>query len=224
MNVLDVLKRWFILVFFMLQRFFEFKSKITKKSFIIFGLPSSGKTSIIYFFKLGYLITTVSTLFINEENFKINLKIEKDDTKEQNYDITFYEVGKNCSYNLIKEYSDISNDVIYIVDSVQKGNLSEARDDFIRILYEFRFIYRKCKFLIFMNKQDSNGCLSSQEIINFFALPKDLLIRCNFISCSTLSGQGLKEGLEWLLYYNLPFYNNELNCIDRRTATKYLEL
>ncbi|KOB89199.1 hypothetical protein PFDG_04747 [Plasmodium falciparum Dd2] len=115
MNVLDVLKRWFILVFFMLQRFFEFKSKITKKSFIIFGLPSSGKTSIIYFFKLGYLITTGKTLFINEESFKINLKIEKDDTKEQNYDITFYEVGKNGSYILIKEYSDISNDVIYIV-------------------------------------------------------------------------------------------------------------
>ncbi|CAA9990769.1 ADP-ribosylation factor, putative [Plasmodium knowlesi strain H] len=192
----------------------------TKKKFIIFGLPSSGKTSIIYFFKLGYLITTVRTLFINEESFSVKIKTDKNTLGERNYEVTFFEVGTDCSYSLIKEYADISNDMIYIVDSTHRSALSEAREEFIRIIYDFRFVYRKCKFLIFMNKQDSNGCLPSDEIINYFALPKELHFRCKFFSCSTLSGQGLKEGLEWLVSTNVFFDTND-DAVERSERTFY---
>ncbi|GAW83369.1 ADP-ribosylation factor [Plasmodium gonderi] len=219
MNFFRVLKNCFMLVFFMLYRLFSLKYP-TKKNFIIFGLPSSGKTSILYFFKLGYLITTVRTLFINEESFYLKIKTDKNNSDERNYEITFFEIGTDCPYRLIKEYADISNDVIYIVDSAHKSALSEAREEFIRIIYDFRFIYRKCKFLIFMNKQDSNGCLKSEEIINYFALPKELLYRCKFFSCSTLSGQGLKEGLEWLVNTNV-FPDKNDDAIEMRERRLY---
>ncbi|CRG97552.1 ADP-ribosylation factor, putative [Plasmodium gallinaceum] len=198
----------------MFLRFFSLKP--TRKNLIIFGLPSSGKTSIIYFFKLGYLITTVRTFLINEECFTITLKTDKDNFEEKKFKVKFFEVGSDCSFNLIKEYSEISNDLIYIVDSSQKGSLREARDDFIRIIYDFRFIYRRCKFLIFLNKQDSNGCLKSEEIINYFSLPKELLFRCKFISCSTLSGEGLKEGLDWLLNSNVFLNKTDVNYENKR--------
>ncbi|KAI4834720.1 ADP-ribosylation factor [Plasmodium brasilianum] len=158
----------------------------------------------------------VKTLFINEESLSIKIKKDKNSFEEKNYEITFFEVGKNCSYNLIKEYSSISDDVIYIVDSVHKSTLNEARDEFIRIVYDFQFIYRKCKFLIFLNKQDSKGCLRSEEIINYFALPKELLYRCKFVRCSTLSGEGLTEGLEWLLNSNVFVELNDFTDRNRR--------
>ncbi|VWU50962.1 ADP-ribosylation factor, putative [Hepatocystis sp. ex Piliocolobus tephrosceles] len=198
MNLFIFFKKCFKCVLFMLYRFFNLNHP-EKKKIIIFGLPLSGKTSIIYFLKLGYLITTVRTLFINEETFSIEIKNDKNDFKTKSYEISLYEIGQQCSYNLIKQYSDVSDDLIYIVDSTQMGELSEARDDFIRIIYEFRFIYKKCKFLIFLNKQDSNGCLKSEEIIKYFALPKELMCRSRFVPCSTLSGKGLKEGIEWIL-------------------------
>ncbi|SCQ16804.1 ADP-ribosylation factor, putative [Plasmodium ovale] len=202
----------------MIYRFFSLKYA-TKKNYIIFGLPSSGKTSIVYFFKLGYLITTVRTHFVNEESLSIKIRTDKNSFDEKNYEITFYEVGQECSYNLVKNYSDISNDVIYIVDSTHKSGLREARDEFIRIIYDYRFVYRKCKFLIFMNKQDSNGCLKSEEIINYFALPNELLFRCKFFSCSTLSGQGLREGLEWLLCTHV--FSEKNDVLERHRKLYY---
>ncbi|CXJ14217.1 ADP-ribosylation factor, putative [Plasmodium berghei] len=213
MNIFEFIKKYFMFIFFMVYRFFNIKYPI-KKKFIIFGLPSSGKTSIIYFFKLGYLITNVKTYFINEEKFTLKIKNDKNHNEEKNYEINFYEIGHNCSYNLVKEYADISDDIIYIIDSIRKDKLCECREDFIRIIYDFRFIYRKCKFLIFMNKQDSNGCLKPEEIINYFALPNELQYRCKFISSSTLSGQGLNEGLEWLLNYNV--FSEKEEIIEQR--------
>ncbi|WBY60734.1 ADP-ribosylation factor [Plasmodium yoelii yoelii] len=65
-----------------------------------------------------------------------------------------------------------------------------------------------------MNKQDSNGCIKPEEIINYFALPNELQYRCKFISSSTLSGQGLNEGLEWLLNYNV--FSEKEEIIERR--------
>eukprot|EP00366_Plasmodium_knowlesi_P004561 XP_002262059.1 ADP-ribosylation factor, putative [Plasmodium knowlesi strain H] len=209
----------FIYLFFLfiLYRLFSLKDP-TKKKFIIFGLPSSGKTSIIYFFKLGYLITT--NTFHQRRKFQRENQNRQNTLGERNYEVTFFEVGTDCSYSLIKEYADISNDMIYIVDSTHRSALSEAREEFIRIIYDFRFVYRKCKFLIFMNKQDSNGCLPSDEIINYFALPKELHFRCKFFSCSTLSGQGLKEGLEWLVSTNVFFDTND-DAVERSERTFY---
>lgn len=201
MNIFEAIKKCLSFLIFLFLRIFNINPAI-KKNFIIFGLPSSGKTSILYFLKLGYLITTVSTYLINEENFTV--KISDDDTfEEKKYNLKFYEVGNECSLSLIQEYADKADDLIYIVDSTQKRKLSEAREEFIRILYEFQFIYRKCKFLIFLNKQDSLGSLSAHDIITYFALPEELLFRCKFVGCSTLSGEGINEGLKWLLNSNI---------------------
>jgi signal recognition particle receptor subunit beta len=56
---------------------------------------------------------------------------------------------------------------------------------------------QSCPLLIFANKQDKNGCLSTDEI---FKKIKNLELKQNFhvSGCSGISGEGLFEGLEWI--------------------------
>lgn len=201
MNIFEAIKKCLSFILFLILRIFNINPSI-KKEIIIFGLPSSGKTSVLYFLKLGYLITTVSTYLVNEERFTVKL-YDDDSLEDKKYELKFYEIGNECSLRLIQEYAEKADDLIYIVDSTQRSALGEAREEFIRILYEFRFVYRKCKFLILLNKQDSLGCLSVHEIITYFSLPEELLFRCKFVACSTLSGIGLNEGLCWLVNSNV---------------------
>lgn len=220
MNIFEVLRKCFNLLVLLFLRIFNFNNYI-KKKFIIFGLPSSGKTSILYFLKLGYLITTVPTYLINEESFTVEINKELCPSESNRFKLNFFEIGNDCSANLIKEYADVSDGLIYVVDSTKRRSLSEAREDFIRTLYDFRFIERSCKFLIFINKQDSIGCLSAEEIINYFSLPEELLYRCKFISCSTMSGNGIKEGLEWLLNTNILLQSYETKY-ENKEKTSFL--
>ena len=53
--------------------------------------------------------------------------------------------------------------------------------------------------MVYANKQDIDGALSADEIMKSIELEEITLRPWSITSCSALTGEGVKEGLEWLV-------------------------
>lgn len=101
--------------------------------------------------------------------------------------------------------------MIWVVDSVDKRRLQDCKDELEQLLKEevikFINIYFTCKklagasILIFANKQDVQGALSSNQIKDVLELEGQIGTNRHWAiqSCSAVSGEGLLEGVEWLI-------------------------
>jgi len=54
--------------------------------------------------------------------------------------------------------------------------------------------------LIFCNKQDLKGALTSEEIRKFLDLERIMSRHWGIIPCSAVTGEGLIDGIDWLVY------------------------
>ncbi|KAF8677146.1 hypothetical protein GQ55_1G023000 [Panicum hallii var. hallii] len=150
------------------------------------GLDAAGKTTILYRLHMGEVLSTVPTVGFNVE--KVQYK---------NVVFTVWDVGgQEKLRSLWKMYLSNSDALIYVVDSLDRERIGDARQEFQTIIKDP--LMANSIILVFANKQDLRGAMSTDEVSEGLGL-HDLRNRIWHIqgTCA-LRGEGLYDGLDWL--------------------------
>ena len=147
------------------------------------GFEAAGKASILYQMKIGKLIESIKTI---DYNYKVI------DYKGLN--ITFLDYYDHFR---VKLFYEISDGIIFVVDSNEKETFEIARDILLECLNDERL--KDAAFLIFANKQDLNEAISPIELTKILEIEKIKNRKWFVQGSSAISGQGIKEGLNWLI-------------------------
>ncbi len=154
---------------------------------LILGFDGCGKTSILYKLKLNEFIQTIPTIGFNVETVKYG-----------NVDLTIWDVG-GCDKirPLIRHYFENTKGIIFIIDSQESERQSDVKEELWRIFGEDTLI--NVPVLIYLNKVDIHNGLQSEHIIKELKLSEVKNRKWFVQSCSAKTGDGLYEGLDWLI-------------------------
>ncbi|XP_057965574.1 ADP-ribosylation factor 2-like [Malania oleifera] len=154
------------------------------------GLDGSGKTTILYKLKLGEVIATVPTIGFNAETVLY-----------KNVSFTVWDVGGQGKIRpLWRHYFLNTQTLIFVLDSSDRGRISEARNELHQMLSENEL--QNAILLVFANKQDHPNAMCVSEVadkIGLYSVSQHWYIQ----GTSATSGRGLYQGLDWLLN-NIP--------------------
>ena len=153
---------------------------------LMVGLDAAGKTTILYKFKLGEVVTTIPTIGFNVETVEY-----------KNISFTVWDVGGQDKIRLLwRHYYQNTQGLIFVVDSNDRDRIDDAREELHKMLAEEEL--RDSVVLVFANKQDLPGAMTAPEVTDKLGL-QTLRGRQWFIqsTCAT-TGDGLYDGLDWL--------------------------
>ncbi|KAF7143464.1 hypothetical protein RHSIM_Rhsim05G0087600 [Rhododendron simsii] len=201
---------------------------------LMLGLDASGKTTILYKLKLGDVVAAVPTTGFNVEAVEY-----------KNISFTVWDVGGQDKIRpLWRHYFRNTQGLIFVVDSTDRGRISEARNELHQILGEvggvgtgqrgwdsqmssgaFAIVpvfkellgeLHDATLLVFANKQDLPDAMCASEVADKLCLHSLRQQRWYIKGTSATSGQGLYEGLDWLVT-NIP-YKAPTACLCSSTA------
>lgn len=104
--------------------------------------------------------------------------------------------GQSSLRSYWKNYFEVTDALIFVVDSIDKDRMMLCQKELSILLKEERLL--GVPVLILANKQDLDGALSMEEIRQQLKLDK-IYSHWNIVPSSAVTGQGLIEGLDWLV-------------------------
>lgn len=153
---------------------------------LMVGLDAAGKTTILYQLKMSETVKTIPTIGFNVETL---------DYKGLNF--TVWDVGGQDKIRILwKHYYQNSDGIIFVIDSNDKERVSEASEELMKMLAEDEL--KDCVLLVMANKQDLPEALSPENITEKLGLSTTKNRKWLVQGTSATTGQGLKEGLDWL--------------------------
>ncbi|CDZ97205.1 small monomeric gtpase [Phaffia rhodozyma] len=155
---------------------------------LMVGLDSAGKTTILYRLQIGEVVSTIPTIGFNVES------VQYKNIKFQVWDLG----GQSSIRPYWRCYYANTQAIIYVIDASDAARLPTSRTELLTMLSEEEL--KGVPVLVFANKQDVSGALSSGEISDKLGLAggeksREWSVRG---SCAT-KGEGLEEGLDWLV-------------------------
>jgi small GTP-binding protein len=154
------------------------------------GLSGAGKTTILYYLK-GCLETVKA---IPTVNFNLEIFEYKDKFKANVYDLA----GLDKNTINYKGFCKCTDGLIFVVDSNDRDRIENAAVKLKEILAEEEL--KGCPVLVIANKQDLNVALVPGEVADKMGMTQFKGITWLVQGASGITGQGLKEGFDWLLY------------------------
>jgi small GTP-binding protein len=160
---------------------------ISKKEvrILMLGLDSSGKSTILYQLKMGETLKTMPTIGFNVETLDYKGLI-----------FTVWDVGGQERIRILwKYYYKNTDGIIFVIDSNDKERIEEAAYELNKLLSEEDL--KDSVLLVFANKQDLLESFNPYQITRYLGLDKTKrkwLVQ----GASAITGQGLKEGFDWL--------------------------
>ena len=153
---------------------------------LMVGLDAAGKTTILYQLKMGETVKTIPTIGFNVETL---------DYKGLNF--TVWDVGGQDKIRVLwKHYYQNTDGLIFVVDSNDQDRIEDAAEELKKMLAEEEL--KDCAVLVMANKQDLNGALAPGEVTKRLGMG-DLKGRTWLVQgTSATTGQGFKEGLDWM--------------------------
>ncbi|XP_028915160.1 ADP-ribosylation factor-like protein 2 isoform X2 [Ornithorhynchus anatinus] len=150
----------------------KMKQKERELRLLILGLDNAGKTTILKKFN-GEDIDTISpTLGFNIKTLE-----------HRGFKLNIWDVGGQKSLRSYwRNYFESTDGLIWVVDSADRQRMRDCRRELENLLVEERLA--GATLLIFANKQDLPGALSSSAIRE---------------GCSAVTGDNLLPGIDWLL-------------------------
>ena len=153
---------------------------------LMLGLDAAGKTTILYQLKMGETVKTIPTIGFNVETIK-----------HKNFNFTIWDVGGQDKIRVLwKHYYQNTDGLIFVVDSNDQDRIEDAAEELKKMLAEEEL--KDCCVLVMANKQDLNGALppkKKKKKLGMGALKgRTWLVQ----GTSATTGQGLKEGLDWM--------------------------
>ncbi|RZC31416.1 Protein EXPORTIN 1A isoform G [Glycine soja] len=158
----------------------------TEMRVVMLGLDAAGKTTILYKFHIGEVLSTVPTIGFNVE--KVQYK---------NVIFTVWDVGGQEKLRpLWRHYFDNTDGLIYVVDSLDRERIGKAKQEFQTIIND-PFMLNSV-ILVFANKQDLRGAMTPMEVCEGLGLFDLKNRKWHIQGTCALKGDGLYEGLDWL--------------------------
>ncbi|EMR10460.1 hypothetical protein PNEG_01174 [Pneumocystis murina B123] len=154
---------------------------------LILGLDGAGKTTILYRMQVGEVITTVPTIGFNMETLCY-----------KNIKFNVWDLGGQTSIRPYwRCYYTCTQAIIYVIDSTDIQRLSATTKELNAILNEKEL--SNIDLLVFANKQDAPNALNIEEISETLNLVDMKERNWTIIPTSAITGEGLNEGLDWLV-------------------------
>ncbi|KAK6100978.1 ADP-ribosylation factor-like protein 6 [Brugia pahangi] len=158
---------------------------------LMIGLDNSGKTTIINKMKKEEdRVTQITpTIGYTTEKFIFN------NTTFLVHDMS----GQGKYRNLWENYYKEVDGVVFVIDSNDRLRIAVICDE-LRLLLDHReFNRKKIPLLVFVNKMDEKGAMTTSEISDNIGL--NSINNRNWRICATcaITGEGLKDGFQWLL-------------------------
>lgn len=170
--------------------FVQLFKKTKPLQLIMIGLDNSGKTTILYKYNLNEVIRSIPTVGFNVETITF-----KGST------LNVWDIGGQSKIRkLWHHYYESTDGIIFVIDSTdyKRFNGTESvREEIDNILNND--ILKGKPILFLFNKCD---CLDAQSDVEIIAELNLLHIQdrsIHWLSSSALTGQGLYEGLDWLI-------------------------
>ncbi|KAI7883909.1 ARF/SAR superfamily [Lichtheimia hyalospora FSU 10163] len=154
---------------------------------IIVGLDNAGKTTILYRLLMNQIVVTTPTIGSNVE------QIEYKNIKFLMWDIA----GQETLRSSWKTYYVDTKAVIMVIDSTDAARLNVAKEELHHMMESDQL--QNASLLVFANKQDVKSSLSAAKISEALSLSSLKDRQWHIQACSALSGDGLHEGLDWLV-------------------------
>jgi len=153
---------------------------------LMVGLDAAGKTTILYQLKMGETVKTIPTIGFNVETLEY-----------KGLNFTVWDVGGQDKIRVLwKHYYQNTDGLIFVVDSNDRDRVEDAAEELKKMLAEDEL--KDCVVLVMANKQDLSGAMSPNEVTEKLGLQqlkgKQWLVQ----GTSATTGQGLKEGLDWM--------------------------
>jgi len=157
---------------------------------VMLGLDSSGKTTLLHRLKYDQYTNATPTIGFNCENIK--------GITPKTHDVTFkiWDLGgQDKKRPLWRSYTRSSEGIIFVVDSVDKERLEEAKLELIQLLKSPD--NPSLPLLVIANKQDLQGSLDLPEIeklLGLHELPPSQLWSTR--GACAITGEGLEESID----------------------------
>ena len=154
---------------------------------LMLGLDVAGKTTILYQLKMGETVKTIPTLGFNVETIEYKKVL-----------FTIWDVGgKEEIKSSWQYYYENTDGLIFVVDANDRDRIEDAGKELKKLLDAEEL--KDCPVLVYANKQDINGALHFDELCNRLGMnalkEREWLVQ----GVSATTGQGLKEGLDWMV-------------------------
>lgn len=161
---------------------------------LMLGLDAAGKTTILYKIKLNETVTTIPTIGFNVETV----------TPKRGVTFTVWDVGGQYRIRqLWQHYYQNAQGLIYVVDSSDRERMHEASTELQTMLESPEMT--GVPVIVFANKQDLPGALSSSDVAKELQLHK-ISGRKWFVQATCAqTGEGLYEGIDELARYVKEF-------------------
>ncbi len=105
--------------------------------------------------------------------------------------------GQKTIRSYWRNYFEQTDGVIWVVDSSDKMRLEDTKMELHSLLKQERLM--GATLLIFCNKQDIEGSLTTNEIKEYLDLDSIATRHWGIIGCSARTGEGLLEGVDWIV-------------------------
>eukprot|EP00116_Pleurobrachia_bachei_P005465 sb/3465727/ len=161
------------------------KDKIPKPINVgLFGVKDAGKTAFLYRMKLGEMITTIPTIGFNLETVKV-----------ADFSVDIWEVGGDVMLRpLWKEYYNILDIMLYVVDGSDMDRMEESRTELFK-LFSVE-VLNNVPIWCVASKSDNAWSLSDGELVKALQLDKVEGREVRLFKFSSVTGDGIANLLD----------------------------
>ena len=150
-------------------------------------MANSGKTTILYKLAFGEVVVTQPTIGSNIE------EVDHQNLKLQVWDLG----GQTTLRQTWSSYYVNTAAVILMVDSTDRGRIAAVKDELFRLLGN-ESLDPSSGVLIFANKQDLPDAMTVLELTDALQLHAVKGKQWHVQPSCALTGEGLREGLDWV--------------------------
>lgn len=190
-------------MFSLLQGFYEELTHVNERQVAILGVESAGKSSILEWLK-AYLardgrhsgpVQRPSTL--DKMNPTVGLNVAK--LRIAGERLLVWDLGGAKALRSIWErYVEEAEAIIWVVDSCDEERFNDSRETLKQLVLKPHLA--TSPLLVYANKQDADTAIDPVKISLALNLISDVEKRSQCVQpCSAESGEGVREGIEWLM-------------------------
>jgi len=159
---------------------------------LLLGLDGAGKTTL-----LKQICGEDPTQTAPTQGFNIK-SVQHEDFKLNIWDIG----GQQAIRQYWCNYLEACDALIFVVDSVDSARLQESSDELNKLCAEEKLA--GVPVLVFANKQDLLQAVGADDIATKLSLADITDRTWQIAACSAKTGDGLAEGMEWLVSNTKP--------------------